>query len=78
MRPETGPLQFGDDYTGVFFRGDNAMAEAYALRRMLADVGKGISNSNRAAVDNLIELLESHKDAPGVQYLKPFAECVKP
>jgi hypothetical protein len=30
-RPETGPLQFGDDWPGVFIRGDNALADAQAL-----------------------------------------------
>lgn len=25
-RVETGPMRFGDDWTGVFFRGDNAFA----------------------------------------------------
>ena len=24
-RPETGPMQFGDDWPGVFIRGDNAL-----------------------------------------------------
>ena len=24
-RPETGPMQFGDDWPGVFIRGDNAV-----------------------------------------------------
>jgi len=29
-RPETGPMQFGDDWPGVFIRGDNAiMFELY-------------------------------------------------
>jgi len=27
-RPETGPMQFGDDWPGVFIRGDNALWNA--------------------------------------------------
>lgn len=30
-RPETGPMQFGDDWPGVFIRGDNAMHYAMTL-----------------------------------------------
>lgn len=33
-RPETGPMRFGDDWPGVFIRGDNAMAYAMTLRMM--------------------------------------------
>lgn len=34
-RPETGPMKFGEDWTGVFIRGDDAMPYALALRHML-------------------------------------------
>jgi hypothetical protein len=30
-RPETGPMQFGDDWCGIFIRGDNAFLYANAL-----------------------------------------------
>lgn len=30
-RPETGPMQFGDDWPGVFIRGDNALFDARAV-----------------------------------------------
>lgn len=30
-RVETGPVRFGDDWTGVFIRGDNAFAYLLAL-----------------------------------------------
>jgi hypothetical protein len=33
-RPETGPMRFGDDWPGVFIRGDNAMMYAMTLRMM--------------------------------------------
>ncbi len=36
MRPETGPMQFGDDWPGIFIRGDNAMAEAMMIEGALA------------------------------------------
>jgi hypothetical protein len=34
-RPETGPMQFGDDWPGVFIRGDNAMSFAVYLDHIL-------------------------------------------
>lgn len=32
-RPETGPMQFGDDWPGVFIRGDDALATVLSLQR---------------------------------------------
>lgn len=34
-RPETGPLRFGDDWTGVFLRGDAALPMAMALDSLM-------------------------------------------
>lgn len=34
-RVETGPVQFGDDWPGVFIRGDNAAGFALALKDLL-------------------------------------------
>lgn len=34
-RPETGPMQFGEDWPGVFIRGDNAIWYAQAVRAAL-------------------------------------------
>lgn len=34
-RPETGPMQFGDDWPGVFIRGDNALADAALIAQVL-------------------------------------------
>lgn len=33
-RVETGPVQFGDDWTGLFIRGDNAMALALDIKQV--------------------------------------------
>lgn len=38
-RPETGPMQFGDDWPGVFIRGDNALF----LARQLGAVAVALS-----------------------------------
>lgn len=34
-RVETGPVQFGEDWTGLFIRGDNCFAYANALKAVL-------------------------------------------
>lgn len=34
-RVETGPIQFGDDWPGVFIRGDNAAYYAFTLKSMI-------------------------------------------
>ena len=51
-RVETGVVQFGDDWPGVFIRGDNAFAMAMHLR------GED-SVWRNAAIKSLAELLES-------------------
>ncbi len=40
-RPETGPMQFGDDWPGVFIRGDNALAFSHAIIITLDRASKG-------------------------------------
>jgi hypothetical protein len=39
-RPETGPMQFGDDWPGVFFRGDNAFHFAITLKSLIESLPK--------------------------------------
>lgn len=61
IRAETGPMQFGDDWPGVFIRGDNAMWYAMMLGRLdddrLADIIP--SAIDRAQLHGLAELLRS-------------------
>lgn len=40
-RVETGPVRFGDDWTGVFIRGDNAFGYIMAIDRALALAAAG-------------------------------------
>jgi hypothetical protein len=59
-RPQTGPMQFGDDWPGVFIRGDDALGYALAVRRAverLAEVDSSSVDVSRLA--NLVELLGS-------------------
>lgn len=34
-RPETGPMQFGEDWPGVFIRGDHALFYSFSLAQFL-------------------------------------------
>lgn len=52
-RVETGPVQFGDDWPGLFVRGDNAFALTLHIRR-LAERLKG--HSDAAVADSLQHL----------------------
>lgn len=76
MRAETGAMCFGDDWNGVFIRGDNAIGLVLNLKGYLADpTGPFCGN----AVRQIIELLEcsDQRTKEGVQKLKPFEECIK-
>ena len=69
-RIATGPLKFGDDWPGVFIRGDEALGYAGKLRVLLAGAEKratDLSQDEIAAwmrVEQLAALLESCRAAP--------------
>jgi hypothetical protein len=82
-RAETGPMSFGDDWTGVFIRGDNAAAYAMVLSNVLGNY----KDSDVVAVGpievqqlkGLLELLnscneanQSDEDKAKVQLLQDF------
>lgn len=62
-RIETGVTQFGDDWPGVFIRGDNAYALAGALEGFLKDQDiaamEPMQAFNAGMVHGLIKLLRS-------------------
>jgi hypothetical protein len=53
-RVETGPVQFGDDWPGVFVRGDNAFGYAMALREAMEKIPEGF---NKMQIKSLCSLL---------------------
>jgi hypothetical protein len=77
-RAETGPMVFGDDWTGVFIRGDNAFFYAMALQEILSRPDDVMA---RNAVQDLIDLLRNSRHVVGVpkdaQAMKPFSEALK-
>lgn len=56
-RVETGPVRFGDDWCGLFIRGDNAMGFAMALQRLRVEHTPDVLTIQE--VEYLVELLES-------------------
>lgn len=79
MRAETGPLKFGDDWTGVFIRGDVAMLFLQNLR-ILATLDEVKSNVYlKSSVESLADLMASsheHASAISRQHLKEFSDCL--
>lgn len=61
-RVETGPVMFGDDWPGVFIRGDNARyfsVQLRYLRRELATAEDAAGVIARHVMDGLIDTLDS-------------------
>jgi hypothetical protein len=55
-RVETGLVQFGDDWTGIFIRGDSAFGYALALKMYLDGHQDAMT---RIQVEGLLDLLTS-------------------
>lgn len=56
MRPETGIMKFGDDWPGIFIRGDNAAMYSHAIRSWMKNPDDVISGMY---VKGLADLLVS-------------------
>lgn len=61
-RLESGPVRFGDDWTGLWLRGDSCFAYALALK---AERSQSADAFSRAGVDGLIQALESTNERGG-------------
>jgi hypothetical protein len=57
-RVETGATRFGDDWPGVFIRGDNAMYYGRLLYRLLESIPKDQSFYDSAYLYVLYDLVE--------------------
>lgn len=82
MRPETGVMRFGDDWCGVFIRGDNADLGTAALRASLEAGHVQAPPFTLQYLKHFLDLLHSCNqfDMPEgmeIQEMKPFEECVK-
>ena len=79
MRIESGPTQFGQDWPGLFLRGDECLGYALALQEFLKR--NPIQDNHTiedAPVKGLLEMLRSPdtRRRVKVQKLKPIEKCV--
>ena len=78
-RPECGALRFGDDWTGLFLRGDVAMAYRLALDSAIAHLHSEGHAFDRVMLECLRDALAECREPVSpleVQQLRPWAECV--
>lgn len=73
MRAETGSMRFGDDWTGVFIRGDDAMFQHGWLKLLLEETD--IDPISTWSLKVLLEALGGYKDKTPVNKLRPIEEC---
>lgn len=72
-RPETGPMKFGDDWCGVFIRGDNAAYFSMQIELCLEHIPDSLP---KFILENLKDTLSrSLYNENDNQQLKPFEEC---
>ena len=85
VRPNTGPMRFDDDWTGLFIRGDHASSYAQVLQKVLFEpqpVDPVEARCFRSPLEDLLRDLDNSNDnrrdeSVNVQELKPFTECKK-
>jgi len=61
-RAESGPTKFGDDWTGVFIRGDHAFAFAAALAELIKASDGVVHPMATGQANGLLELLQSSNE----------------
>jgi hypothetical protein len=82
-RPESGPMAFGEDWPGVFLRGDHAAPSAMYLSMLLDCLAEGKRPSSNLTLPlrTLVHTLsgcDTRGNLDGLQHLRPWAECVAP
>lgn len=82
-RAETGPMKFGNDWTGVFIRGDDSFNYANYLEEILKHIENEIDIHAFMVLHGLLKMLRSSshshrgkKTKKEVQKIKEFLECL--
>jgi len=79
-RPETGAMKFGNDYAGVFLRGDTALHASHCIQEYLTH-GSLAGPITKAYINQLAALLGSCAEGPDTiieNHLKEYPECILP
>lgn len=61
-RVESGPVQFGDDWPGIFLRGDHALYIAFSLKTILDNYNKQVKDCDPflvMALEEFVSILSS-------------------
>lgn len=82
-KPKTGAMRFGDDWTGIFLRGDHAHVYALAIQKILETSEQDLDIFHAAILERLTRILEGSVELgwtpenDSIQMMLPFEECVK-
>ena len=75
MPPSTGHLKFADAPRGVFVRGDDALAMAQELRRLIGPPDPDARTSSLAGLLALLDGVHTPAERRRVQHCRPFDQC---
>ena len=75
QRMETGPIQFGEDWPGIFIRGDNAFGYIMDLRSIKESLPT--NDFNHLHIDHLINLLASCQSFMEAELTEPRTKELK-
>jgi len=80
-RPETGPMEFDDDWRGIFIRGDDALLGFLPSLIMIKEHFENSNSKDSLLVfqlESMINLLQSanhHGPEDDLQKMKSFSQC---
>lgn len=79
MRAETGPMEFKNDWRGVFIRGDNALLIYVPLLKRLMErlnTNEVVDNINLGGLIEILSLADQDRDT-NVQKMELFQDCIE-
>lgn len=80
-RPETGAMEFENDWCGIFVRGDNAMMLYANQLQVVLELNKDkLDAYSKSVIEGTIRLFceaNHHQDNKNKQLMKSFDECIK-
>lgn len=82
MRPETGPMEFEDDWRGIFIRGDSALMGYLpwlniAIEKLKSNDDGPLITMQLEALAQLLESANHHDKTQTPQKLKKFIHCLR-